>query len=109
MEKRKAADGTAKDGQSSVSPWANRIVGYGEEAPEQLLANDKNWRIHPKGQQDALAGVLAKVGIVQNVIVNQRSGKCVDGHLRIEMAISQGQPKVPVTVDLSVLQPLGEV
>jgi len=34
----------------------NRITGTGEEAPDQLLANPANWRIHPKAQQDALAG-----------------------------------------------------
>src|SRR6202049_3215228 len=82
--------------------WRNRIVGYGEEAPDQLLANEKNWRIHPKSQQDALKGALSKVGIVQNVIVNRRSGKMIDGHLRAQMAISEGQPLVPITyVDLS--------
>lgn len=31
--------------------WRNRIVGYGEEAPEQLLASPWNWRIHPGHQQ----------------------------------------------------------
>src|ERR1035438_7565684 len=82
--------------------WKNRIVGYGEEAPDQLLANEKNWRIHPKSQQDALKGALSRVGIVQNVIVNRRSGKMIDGHLRAQMAISENQPTVPITyVDLS--------
>src|SRR5450759_3110570 len=82
--------------------WQNRIVRYGEEAPDQLLANDKNWRTHPQAQQDALEGALRKVGIVQNVVVNERSGKMLDGHLRVEMAISSGQPTVPITyVDLS--------
>jgi hypothetical protein len=33
--------------------WRNRITGTGEEAPDQLLANPTNWRIHPRGQQDA--------------------------------------------------------
>ena len=81
--------------------WRNRIVGYGEEAPDQLLANDRNWRIHPKAQQDALAGVLREVGLVQNVIVNQRTGKVVDGHLRVSLAISENQPKISITyVDL---------
>jgi DNA modification methylase len=81
--------------------WRNRIVGYGEEAPDQLLAHDKNWRIHPKNQQDALAGVLREVGLVQNVIVNRRTGKVVDGHLRVSLAISENQPTVPITfVDL---------
>ncbi len=45
--------------------WRNRIVGAGEEAPDQLLANPGNWRVHPKAQQDALAGALDEVGWVQ--------------------------------------------
>jgi hypothetical protein len=47
-----------------VSTWRNRITGSGEEAPDQLLANPANWRIHPKSQQDALAGALDAVGWV---------------------------------------------
>ena len=27
--------------------WRNRIVGSGDEPPEQLLANPANWRLHP--------------------------------------------------------------
>jgi hypothetical protein len=46
----------------------NRITGTGEEAPDQLLANPANWRIHPKAQQDALAGALDQVGWVQQVL-----------------------------------------
>jgi hypothetical protein len=38
--------------------WRSRIVGHGDEDPEQLLANPRNWRIHAKNQQDALIGVL---------------------------------------------------
>lgn len=84
------------------APWHNRIVGYGEEAPDQLLANPRNWRIHPRHQQDALSGVLREVGVVQNVIVNQQSGFVVDGHLRVALALRDGQPSIPVTyVDLS--------
>ncbi|MEP6872660.1 MAG: hypothetical protein ABI939_12545, partial [Anaerolineaceae bacterium] len=82
--------------------WRNRISGHGEEAPDQLLANPRNWRIHPKAQQDTLAGVLSEVGWVSEVIVNQRSGFVVDGHLRVAMAIGKGEPSIPVTyVDLS--------
>ena len=82
--------------------WQNRITRYGSEAPDQLLAHDRNWRIHPQAQQDALDGALRKVGVVQNVVVNERSGKMLDGHLRVQMAISSGQPTVPITyVDLS--------
>jgi len=82
--------------------WANRIVGYGEQAPSELLANDKNWRIHSQSQKDALSGVLQEVGIVQNVIVNRRNGMILDGHLRVTLAINEGQASVPITyVDLS--------
>lgn len=81
--------------------WQNRITRYGEESPDQLLANPKNWRIHPQPQQDALAGILGDVGVVQNVIVNERSGFVVDGHLRVALAMRTGQPSIPVTyVDL---------
>lgn len=81
--------------------WRNRIVGHGEEAPDQLLANPENWRIHPKPQQDALAGVLDQVGWVQDVIVNQQTGHVIDGHLRVSLAISRQEPSIPVVyVDL---------
>jgi DNA modification methylase len=84
-----------------AEPWRSRIVGTGTEAPDQLLANPRNWRVHPKAQQDALAGVLGEVGWVQNVIVNQRTGHVVDGHARVEIAISRGETEVPVVyVDL---------
>ena len=76
--------------------WRNRIVGHGEEAPDQLLANPRNFRIHPKKQQDAMAGVLDEVGYVQDVIVNRSSGFVIDGHLRVALAISKRQPTVPV-------------
>jgi hypothetical protein len=81
--------------------WKNRIIGEGEEAPGQLLANPKNARRHPQAQQSALADVLDEVGIVQRVIVNQRTGYVVDGHARIALALRQGQPTIPVLyVDL---------
>lgn len=47
-----------------MAAWENRIVGQGEEAPDQLLANPANWRIHPNGH-------------------------VVDGHLRVAMALSE--------------------
>lgn len=81
--------------------WKNRIVGEGDEAPDQLLANPKNARRHPQNQQAALADVLDEVGVVQRVIVNKRTGYVVDGHARIALALRQGQPTIPVLyVDL---------
>jgi DNA modification methylase len=83
------------------SAWRNRIVGHGDEDPSLLVANPRNWRLHPKHQSDALAGVLAEVGWVQEVTVNQRSGFVVDGHLRVALAASRHELAVPVRyVDL---------
>jgi hypothetical protein len=83
-------------------PWNIRIVGHGEEPPDQLLANPQNWRVHPQAQQQALAGVIDDVGFVRSVTVNRRTGHVVDGHLRVLAAIGVGQPTIPVEyVDLS--------
>lgn len=85
-----------------MGDWLNRIVGSGEEAPDQLLANPRNFRRHPKHQQDALRGVLNEVGWVQEVIVNRTTGHLVDGHLRVELALRDGAESVPVKyVELS--------
>jgi DNA modification methylase len=86
---------------ATQAPWRSRIIGHGEEAPDQLLANPLNFRIHPKPQQDALAGVLDQVGWVQDVIVNRQTGHVIDGHLRVSLAISRREPSIPVVyVDL---------
>jgi DNA modification methylase len=85
-----------------TAPWRNRIVGSGEEDPTQLLANPRNWRTHPGPQRDALRGSLSEVGWVQQVLVNRASGHVVDGHARVEEAISAGAATVPVLyVDLT--------
>ena len=51
---------------------------------------------HPREQQAALAGALAEVGWVGQVLVNRTTGHVVDGHLRVELAISRAEPSVPV-------------
>lgn len=92
-----------KDAQTrGAQAFQIRIVGGGNEAPDQLLANPWNWRIHPRYQQEALKAALTTVGWVQNVIVNRRTGHVVDGHARVSLALKQGEELVPVVyVDLS--------
>lgn len=82
--------------------WNSRIIGSGEEEPEQLLANPKNFRVHPKEQQDALEGALDTIGWIQQVIVNQNTGHIIDGHLRVSLAMRKGETRIPVIyVDLT--------
>lgn len=62
----------------------------------ELLPNPKNWRTHPKAQQDALRGVLAEVGMADAVLARELpdgSLMLIDGHLRAETA---ADAKVPV-------------
>ena len=79
------------------APWTNRIVGHGEEAPDQLLAHPANPKIHPRRQQQALDHAISDVGWITGVIVNQRTGHVLDGHARVGLAISRGEPTIPVT------------
>lgn len=82
--------------------WQNRIVGHGAEAPDQIMANPRNWRIHPSDQQLALAGSLGAVGWVRSVTVNRRTGFLVDGHARVLLAMRHGEASIPVEyVDIS--------
>ena len=83
--------------------FRNRIVGHGEETPDQLLASPFNgWKIHPTEQQDEVEKVMETVGWVQRVIVNRRSGHVVDGHLRIQLALRRNEETVPVSyIDVS--------
>jgi hypothetical protein len=64
----------------------------------QLLPNPKNWRTHPKAQQDALRGVLAEVGMADACIARELpdgSLMLIDGHLRAETV---SDAKVPVLI-----------
>lgn len=82
--------------------WQNRIVGEAEVDPATLVPHPLNARRHPLPQVSALNGVLSEVGFVQRIIVNQRTGHILDGHLRAEMAVGRHEPTVPVVyVDLS--------
>lgn len=79
----------------------NRIIGHGEEQVDQLLANPLNFRLHPDNQQQALAGAIDDIGFIRSVTVNQRTGRVVDGHLRVTLAARSGVDKLPVEyVDL---------
>jgi hypothetical protein len=90
------------DASLGTNVWTNRIVGHGDVSPSELVANSRNWRLHPEAQRAALAGALSEVGWVAQLIVNKRTGQLVDGHARAELARARNEPTVPVVyVDLS--------
>jgi hypothetical protein len=96
----------------------NRIVEFTLEVPEDLLANPANARRHPGEQREVMRGSMDELGWIAPVIVNDRTGYVVDGHMRIEEAITEGTAVIPVIhVDLdpdeerlalAVLDPTGD-
>lgn len=80
-----------------MSDWQNRIVENGVIDPREVEANLHNWRRHPDAQRRALEGIMREVGWVQSVIVNRRTGRLIDGHLRVAAALDSGEKLIPVT------------
>jgi len=87
---------------SEKAQWQNRIVGYADVDPKTLAPNPQNYRRHPKRQGDAVTGSLNELGWIQDVLVNKTTGRMIDGHLRVELALQHGAQSVPVKyVELS--------
>ena len=62
-----------------------------------LLPNPKNWRTHPKAQQDAMRGVLADIGYAGAALARETDDglMLIDGHLRAEVST---EAEVPVLI-----------
>lgn len=111
---------TKKTSAKKKISWRNRIVGEGERAASEFMANPHNWRKHPPLQREVLSAILGEVGWVQRVIINRTTGRIIDGHARVEEALALGK-KTPVPfveVELSeaeerkilaVLDPIGSL
>lgn len=93
----------------------DRIKELRRVPASELIPNPKNWRTHPKAQQDALRGILAEVGIADAVLARETPGglMLIDGHLRAETAPDALLPVLVLDVDeaeadkiLATLDPL---
>jgi hypothetical protein len=72
-----------------VTAWTNRIIKYGVMPASEFLAHPMNARLHPKHQQDALAGSLDELGWIDDVTITP-DGMVTDGHLRVTLALREG-------------------
>lgn len=82
-----------------------------------LAPNPKNWRTHPKGQLDALRGVLAEVGFAGAALAYELPDgtlRLIDGHARAEVAPNSEIPVLVLDVTeaeadklLATFDPLG--
>lgn len=82
--------------------WSNRIVKYGESPADSFLAHEMNARRHPGKQRDALRGSLNSLGWIAPVVVSAKTGKMLDGHARIEEALSRDEAMLVPYVEVEV-------
>lgn len=68
--------------------WRSRVVGFIEKPANQFTANALNFRRHPNNQRDAFRGLVSELGFAGAVLENVTTGNLIDGHLRIEEALS---------------------
>lgn len=71
--------------------WQNRIIGLEWKPANQLLANPRNPRRHPDSQREALRGSLESIGWYDTIIENRTTGELIDGHARVEEALSKDE------------------
>lgn len=81
---------------SNPRNFRNRIVGHEEVAPDQLLAHPDNWRIHSAIQQRATEQAMNHIGWIDDVTVNRTTGRVIDGHMRVAIAMRRSEGTVPV-------------
>ncbi len=75
----------------------DRIVELRRVPANELRPNPKNWRTHPKAQEEALRGILAEVGYADALLARETPAglQIIDGHMRAETTPDQ---EVPVLV-----------
>lgn len=73
----------------------DRIVELRRVPASELLRNPRNWRTHPKAQQEALRGVLEEIGYAGALLARVTDGgelALIDGHLRADTTPNQLVP-----------------
>jgi len=85
----------------------------------RLRPHPKNWRTHPRIQQDALRGMLAEISYADALLARELpdgSLELVDGHLRAEITPDVEVPVLVLDLDeqeaaklLGLLDPLAEL
>lgn len=76
----------------------DRVKEFRRVPASELRPNPKNWRTHPKEQQDALRGLLAEVGFAGAELCRELpdgSLMLIDGHCRAEI---MGTNEVPCLI-----------
>lgn len=80
----------------------DRIKELRRVKASELYANPKNWRTHPKAQQEALRGVLTEIGYAGALVARELPNgdlELIDGHLRAETTPDEMVPVLVLDVN----------
>lgn len=64
--------------------------------PQILLENPLNYRVHPPEQEAETRESIRTCGWARRLLVNVLTGRLIDGHLRLKIAIDDKLDRVPV-------------
>lgn len=67
-----------------------------EVDPRTLHENPKNWRVHTRRQRSTYTAFKDKHGWLGFVVYNLKTNRLLDGHMRVDEAIKNNEPFVPV-------------
>ena len=76
--------------------WDIKVTRHSLEDPMTIAAHPKNWRIHRDAQREGLRDMIEDIGFVRSINVNENTGFCFDGHLRVSLAIQEKQKLIPI-------------
>jgi hypothetical protein len=76
--------------------WQSKVVRHADVAPADLLNHPDNVTIHTAEQQEDMVRMFRKIGWAASVLVSETSGRIIDGHMRVAVALNAGEATVPV-------------
>lgn len=79
-----------------MTSFQNRIVRTCETDPKTLLEHPLNARVHPPEQSRIVKAMFSEFGWIGEILVSQQTGRILDGHLRVKIAVQFGEESVPV-------------
>ncbi|MBX0331272.1 hypothetical protein K2Z83_26845 [Oscillochloris sp. ZM17-4] len=82
---------------TTANDWRNLIVAHEPANPLELKAHPLNFYTHPLAQRKVVNAAIDDIGYIDEVVVNRRTGRTLNGHLRVELAIGNGETQIPVT------------
>jgi hypothetical protein len=66
--------------------------------PSELRENPLNWRSHTNRQRQTYSALKSQVGWAGAALLNERTGRIIDGHMRKQEAEKDGDALMPVLV-----------